>query len=168
MRRLAFSLDSEDRTLLRASVNEFMSSLPNNCPTVNHWIKCDILGWPSDFFAALHIYSCELTVDQPFGTSWISFDALCVAISLETTLPIYAFDNPEDSNHADISFMHCLSDYERRMKDRPWITDEAFRHVYGRPWITGRGLMAEDTLPFYHCIYATPSSTHLAQPQCQM
>ena len=118
-----------------------MSSLSNNCPTVNHWFKCDILGWLSEFLAALHIYNYDLGVEEPFDTS---YDALCVSISLETTLPIYAFDNPEDSNSADLSLMNIIRDYERRMKLRPWITDEHFRSV-DRPWITG------DTLPFYHC-----------------
>ena len=102
VRRLAFCLESEDRTLLRASVNAFMSSLSENSPTVDHWIKCEILGWPSEFFAALHIYSTTFIGDDPDD------QGLGIEICMETTLPEEDFRNPQNVTSTD----------------RPWTTSE--------------------------------------------
>ena len=103
IRRLAFCLEFEDRTLFQASVNAFMSSLSPDSPTVDHWIKCEILGWPSEFFAALHIYNATFIVDD-----YPIHEGLGIDICMETTLP------EEDLGHPQ----NVIS------TDRPWTTGD--------------------------------------------
>jgi hypothetical protein len=89
-------LEFEDRTLLHASVNALMSSLSPDSPTVDHWIKCEILGWPSDFFAALHIYNATFIVDDD-----PQYEGLGIEISMETTLPNEDLRNPQSVSSTD-------------------------------------------------------------------